>query len=40
MVISYDDEGRNARLSLRQTEILDDLQADAVSRKQARPSQA
>ncbi|BGP49230.1 glutamate--cysteine ligase [Rhodotorula kratochvilovae] len=33
LVISYDDEGKNARLSLRQTEILDDLQADAQERR-------
>ncbi|GAA5847425.1 hypothetical protein JCM9279_000475 [Rhodotorula babjevae] len=33
LVISYDDEGKNARLSLRQTEILEDLQADAQERR-------
>lgn len=37
MVISYDDEGKNARLSLRQTEILDDLQQDASERKKTSP---
>lgn len=37
MVISYDDEGKNARLSLRQTEILEDLQRDAVDRKKTSP---
>lgn len=35
MVISYDDESKNARLSLRQTEILTDLQADAAKRLEA-----
>ncbi|GJN91384.1 hypothetical protein Rhopal_004405-T1 [Rhodotorula paludigena] len=35
LVISYDDEGKNARLSLRQTEILQDLQADAQERRDA-----
>lgn len=33
LVISYDDEGKNARLSLRQTEVLEDLQADAQERR-------
>lgn len=33
LVISYDDESKNARLSLRQTEILQDLQADADERR-------
>ncbi|KWU43246.1 glutamate-cysteine ligase catalytic subunit [Rhodotorula sp. JG-1b] len=33
IVISYDDEHKNARLSLRQTEILQDLQADADERR-------
>lgn len=37
MVISYDDEGKNARLSLRQTEILADLQQDAEKRMAAMP---
>ncbi|ORY89610.1 glutamate-cysteine ligase-domain-containing protein [Leucosporidium creatinivorum] len=37
MVISYDDEGKNARLSLRQTEILEDLQHDASERKKTSP---
>jgi hypothetical protein len=35
MVISYDDATKNARLSLRQTEILNDLQADAAKRREA-----
>lgn len=33
IVISYDDDHKNARLSLRQTEILQDLQADADERR-------
>ncbi|GAA5874509.1 hypothetical protein JCM3774_005742 [Rhodotorula dairenensis] len=33
IVVSYDDENKNARLSLRQTEILQDLQADADERR-------
>ncbi|GAA5824348.1 hypothetical protein JCM11251_000384 [Rhodosporidiobolus azoricus] len=33
MVISYDHASKNARLSLRQTEILQDLQADAAARR-------
>lgn len=37
MVISYDDEGKNARLSLRQTEILEDLQKDASTRMSETP---
>lgn len=37
MVISYDDEGKNARLSLRQTEILADLQEDAQKRMAEQP---
>ncbi|KAK4700310.1 glutamate--cysteine ligase catalytic subunit, partial [Phenoliferia sp. Uapishka_3] len=37
MVISYDDENKNARLSLRQTEILLDLQEDASKRMQEMP---
>lgn len=37
MVISYDDEGKNARLSLRQTEILADLQEDAQKRMLEQP---
>lgn len=35
MVISYDDQTKNAKLSLRQTEILEALQADGEKRKQA-----
>ncbi|GAA5878137.1 hypothetical protein JCM8547_005637 [Rhodosporidiobolus lusitaniae] len=38
MVISYDDASKNARLSLRQTEILNDLQADAAARRSASSS--
>ncbi|GAA5919676.1 hypothetical protein JCM6882_004535 [Rhodosporidiobolus microsporus] len=38
MVISYDHAGKNARLSLRQTEILQDLQADAAARRGASSS--
>ncbi|BGP25493.1 glutamate-cysteine ligase catalytic subunit [Rhodotorula toruloides] len=34
LVISYDDANRNACLSLRQTEILQDLQADAEARRE------
>lgn len=34
LVISYDDAHRNACLSLRQTEILQDLQADAEARRE------
>ena len=37
MVISYDDENKNARLSLRQTEILVDLQQDAERRMKEMP---
>jgi len=37
MIISYDDEDKNARLSLRQEEILADLQSDAVKRKEGNP---
>lgn len=37
MIISYDDEGKNARLSLRQEEILADLQSDALKRKEGNP---
>ncbi|KDE03374.1 glutamate-cysteine ligase catalytic subunit [Microbotryum lychnidis-dioicae p1A1 Lamole] len=37
MVVSYDDEHKNARLSLRQTEILEDLQADATERQTRMP---
>ncbi|GAA5821113.1 hypothetical protein JCM10212_002983 [Sporobolomyces blumeae] len=37
MIISYDDEGKNARLSLRQEEILADLQSDAAKSKQGNP---
>lgn len=37
MVISYDDENKNARLSLRQTEILLDLQEDAARRMEEMP---
>ncbi|GAA5922707.1 hypothetical protein JCM1841_001112 [Sporobolomyces salmonicolor] len=37
MVISYDDEGKNARLSLRQEEILQDLKSDAQKRKEGNP---
>ncbi|GAA5964899.1 hypothetical protein JCM21900_002427 [Sporobolomyces salmonicolor] len=37
MVISYDDEGKNARLSLRQEEILQDLKSDAQKRKESHP---
>ncbi|GAA5988327.1 hypothetical protein JCM10908_002166 [Rhodotorula pacifica] len=33
IVVSYDEENKNARLSLRQTEILQDLQADADERR-------
>lgn len=37
MVISYDDEGKNARLSLRQTEILEALEEDAIQRAKDMP---
>ncbi|KAM0752181.1 GCS-domain-containing protein [Meredithblackwellia eburnea MCA 4105] len=37
MVISYDDPAKNARLSLRQTEILLDLQEDAKRRMKEMP---
>ncbi|GAA5864018.1 hypothetical protein JCM1840_000668 [Sporobolomyces johnsonii] len=37
MVISYDDAGKNARLSLRQEEILQDLKSDAQKRKEGNP---
>lgn len=37
MVISYDEDGRNARLSLRQTEILEGLQGDALKRAEEMP---
>ncbi|KAI5477538.1 glutamate-cysteine ligase catalytic subunit [Pseudohyphozyma bogoriensis] len=37
MVVSYDEDNRNARLSLRQTEILLDLQEDAKRRKKEMP---
>jgi len=35
MVISYDEQTKNAKLSLRQTEILEALQADGDKRKAA-----
>ncbi|GAA6020450.1 hypothetical protein JCM11491_000251 [Sporobolomyces phaffii] len=40
MIISYDDEDKNARLSLRQEEILADLQSDALKRKEGNPGKS
>ncbi|GAA5914184.1 glutamate--cysteine ligase [Sporobolomyces salmoneus] len=40
MIISYDDEDKNARLSLRQEEILADLHSDAAKRKEGNPGKS
>ncbi|GAA5832048.1 hypothetical protein JCM5353_000733 [Sporobolomyces roseus] len=40
MIISYDDEDKNARLSLRQEEILADLHSDGQKRKAENPTKS
>ena len=40
MVISYDEATKNAKLSLRQTEILEALQTDGQKRKDATEGQS
>lgn len=39
LVVSMDDREKNAKLSLRQTEILQGLQADAAEQQRQMPGQ-